>query len=163
MFLDLSGSSSLSAAFCEPEKSSWTYPEFTCASSAPHCYRKNVLGPICAVLRSPRHSVNLKNIPGPIRCSLPLVGTHLLPGKCSWTYLRSSSLPAPCVDLKNVRGPIEVASPPSPNGANLKNVPGPIWGSLGSVGQSARTGRMFLDPYRSSFCFTNSAGRDPRR
>src|ERR1035441_1246608 len=116
---------------------------------------KNVLGPIRAALRVARHSVTLKDVPGPIRSSRHSLVLCRLPEKCSWTY-RSVHLRSRRVESTGTMflDPSRRCSPPSPNCVqpekcswtylavalrlhqtvpNLKNVPGPIRGSLRSL------------------------------
>src|ERR1035438_4704476 len=77
---------------------------------------KNVLGPIRAALRVARHSVSLKNVPGPIRSSRHSLVLWRLPERCSWTY-RSVHLRPRSVESTGTMflDPSRRCSPPSPN------------------------------------------------
>src|ERR1039457_1744465 len=80
---------------------------------------KNVLGPIRAALRVARHSVSLKNVPGPIRSSRHWLVLWRLPEKCSWTY-RSVHLRPRRVESTGTMflDPSRRCSPRSPNCAH---------------------------------------------
>src|ERR1035441_4376990 len=77
---------------------------------------KNVLGPIRATLRVSRHSVSLKNVPGPIRSSRHSLVIWRLPEKSSSTY-RSVHLRPRRVESTGTMflDPSRPCSPPSPN------------------------------------------------
>src|ERR1019366_9159933 len=77
---------------------------------------KNVLGPIRAALRVARHSVSLKNVPGPIRSSRHWLVLWRLPEKCSWTY-RGVHLRPRRVESTGTMflDPSRRCTPPSPN------------------------------------------------
>jgi hypothetical protein len=95
---------------------------------------KNVLGPIRAALRVARHSVSLKNVPGPIRSSRHSLVRWRLPGKCSSTD-RSVHLRRRRVESIGTMflDPSRRCSRPHQTVSNLKNVPGPIASSTSVV------------------------------
>src|ERR1017187_11045201 len=108
---------------------------------------KNVLGPIRAALRVARHSVSLKNVPGPIRSSRHSLVLCRLPEKCSWTY-RSVHLRPRRVESTRTMflDPSLRCSPPSPNCVQPEKCSWTYSGDRSArLPQTMHTGIMFAD------------------